>query len=186
MTGNGRGRGTRNVRHRGAQGAHDLVRRRHPVGVNEGMRGVCDGRRGSGGAFASVARFGRRRPGSSPPSASSSARKAAHVSSSTPRTSGRRDLGSAGYGWAPVKRRRRPVAEGGVFARILDSLIDRDRKTTRGPRLGRLFMRVIAMTTRGEGRARPSFARPVSRTPQRPPWRSSRARSSCHSWRSSY
>ena len=184
MTGNGRGRGTKDVRHRGALCAHVLVRHRHQVGVNDGMRGVRDGCRGSGRAFTSGARLGRRRPGRIPPSASSNARNAAHVTSNTPRTSGRRDLGSAGYGLAPVKRRRRPVTEGGVGARFVGSLIDRDWRTTGGPRLGRLFRRVIAMTTRGEGRAR-RFSRPVSRTLRRPASRSSRARSSCHSWHSS-
>lgn len=86
-------------------------------------------------------------------SASSDARNAAHVSNNTPRTSGNRDFGSAGYGWAPVKRRRRPVTEGGVVARFLGSLID-PAGDNGGPRFGQFFRRAIPLTTRGDGKAR--------------------------------
>lgn len=64
---------------------------------------------------------------------SSAARNAAHVTQNTPRSSGNRDCGSAGYGFAPVKRRRRPVTDGGVGARLVGSLIDLPRKTRDDP-----------------------------------------------------
>jgi hypothetical protein len=90
------------------------VRRHQPVGVSDGMRGrratPAVGRDGS----ARLA-VGRRRP-STPRPASSNARRAAHVIHNTPRNSGSRDLGSAGYGCAPVKRRRRPVMDGAAGA----------------------------------------------------------------------
>ncbi len=172
-----------NVRHCGARSAQGLVRHGHHVGVNEGIRGVRDGCRGSCRAFTLRASL-RPRPGRRPRSASSDARNAAQVSNNTPRTSGNRDLGSAGYGWAPVKRRRRPVTEGGVVARFLGSLIDPAGDNGR-PAVRRFFRRAIPLTTRGEGRARSPAPR-VSRTRQRPAWRSSLARSSCHSWHSSY
>jgi hypothetical protein len=155
MTGNGRGRGTRNVRHRGARCAHVLVRHHHPVGVNEGMRGVRDGCRGSRRAFSSVALFGRRRPGRIPPIASSRARNAAQVSKNRPRTSGSRDFGSAGYGWAPVNRRRRPVTEGGVVARFLGSLIDPSGDNGRPAMSIGFFRRAIPLTTEGRERHAP-------------------------------
>lgn len=63
---------------------------------------------------------------------SSIARIAAHMTQNTPRKSGNRDCGSAGYGLAPVKRRRRPVTDGGVGARFVGSLIDLPPKTTGG------------------------------------------------------
>jgi len=75
---------------------------------------------------------------------SSAASREAHVTQSTPRSSGSRDFGSVGYGCAPVKRRFRPVTDGGVGARFVDSLID-------GPQEAAA---IIAMTTGVMGRAR--------------------------------
>jgi hypothetical protein len=51
-----------------------------------------------------------------------------------------------------VKRRRRPVTDGGVGARLGDSLIDLARDS--GPRVGQSARRAIAMTTRVGRRAR--------------------------------
>ena len=65
----------------------------------------------------------RRRPGINSRTPSSIARNAAHITQSTPRSNGSRDCGSAGYGLAPVKRRRRPVTDGGVGARFVGSLM---------------------------------------------------------------
>jgi len=62
-------------------------------------------------------------PGTSSSTLSTIARQAAQVSHSIPRSNGKRDCGSAGYGCAPVKRRRRPVTEGGVCDRFVGSLI---------------------------------------------------------------
>jgi hypothetical protein len=171
-----------NVRHCGARSAQGLVRHGHHVGVNEGIRGVRDGCRGSCRAFTLAACLGRR-PGRRPRSASSDARNAAHVSNNTPRTSGNRDLGSAGYGWAPVKRRRRPVTEGGVVARFLGSLIDPAGDN------GRPAVRSVLQAGHpvDDPRGRKGTPRPrVSRTPLQPAWRSSRARSSWRSSHSSY
>lgn len=186
MTGDGRYRRTNHVRHPGAAGASALVRRRHAVGVSEGMRGARGAGRVSFWAFLSAARLGRRPPGRIPRSASRSARKAAHITKRTPRRSGRRDLGSAGYGWAPVNRRRRPVLEGGVGARFLGSLIDPASRTTGGPRVRRSFMRATAIDdpSRWKGTTRRRVR--LSRTRRRPALHSSRARSWCRSSRSSY
>jgi hypothetical protein len=118
-------------------GASKLVRERHPVGVNEGMRGARGTIVGSG--VGRVRRdFDRPTPGSSSTNPPTSATHAAHATHITPRSSGRRDCGNAGYGCAPVKRRRRPVTEGGVCARLSESLMESLMdlpKAAGGPRL---------------------------------------------------
>lgn len=97
------------------------------VGVSDGMRGGLAATGDSGCTLSGVRRAERRPPGRISRVASMRARKAAQVTHNTPRSNGSRDCGSAGYGWAPVKRRRRPVMEGGVGARFVGSLIDLPR-----------------------------------------------------------
>jgi hypothetical protein len=155
-------------------------------------------------------RPGRLTPGIMSRMVSRTARNPAHVTHTTPRRSGKRDLGSAGYGCAPVNRRRRPVTDGGVGARLVGSLMD--LALDNGPRVRQSARRAIAMTTRVRGKARAQSAQAVVRCVGnhaafrwraqacafhllltflltcRLPWRASRsfrARSSCRSWRSS-
>lgn len=119
----GRAGHVRHVRDNSNRVASDLVRACHPVGVNDGMRGPRGTAVGSGAAFRAARRRDRLTPGINSASDPTSARQAAHVTHSTPRNSGSRDCGSAGYGCAPVNRRRRPVTEGGVCVRSVESLI---------------------------------------------------------------
>lgn len=106
----------------------EFVRAHHPVGVSDGTRGARGPLVESGTTPRAGLRGRRLPPGSSSRSPSTTASRAAHVIQSTPRNSGSRDCGSAGYGCAPVKRRRRPVTEGGVGARLVVSLIDLPRR----------------------------------------------------------
>lgn len=92
------------------------------------MRGARGTAVGSASAEAVVRRVARRPPGNNSRTVSTSARKPAQVIQSMPRSSGSRDCGKAGYGCAPVKRRRRPVTDGGVGARFVESLIDHSRR----------------------------------------------------------
>lgn len=130
----GRAGHVRHVRDNSNRVASDLVRACHPVGVNDGMRGPRGTAVGSGAAFRAARRRDRLTPGINSASDPTSARQAAHVTHSTPRNSGSRDCGSAGYGCAPVNRRRRPVTEGGVCVRSVESLIGLP-KAAGGPRL---------------------------------------------------
>ena len=100
------------------------VRRAYPPGVKDGKRGGRATTFGSTADSATCEPLVLRTPGTSPRTVSSSARNPAHVTQSTPRNSGKRDRGNAGYGFAPVKRRRRPVTDDGVGARFVGSLID--------------------------------------------------------------
>ena len=93
----------------------------------------------------------RRPPGRSSRTDSSSARMAAQLTHMTPRSNGRRDCGRAGYGCAPVNRRRRPVTEAGVRARFDESLIALPRRQR--PRRTRDARRPTPMTTRRARRA---------------------------------
>lgn len=110
-----------------------VVRWRQPVGVKDGIRGGRETAGASGCTFGFVAEREPRRPGIRSRRLSRIARNAAHVTHNTPRNSGSRDCGSAGYGLAPVKRRRRPVTDVGVGTRFVDSLIDLPRKRRADP-----------------------------------------------------
>ena len=153
------------------------VRCSYPVGVNDGKRGGRATTFGSTADSATREPLFLRTPGMSSRIVSSSARNPAHVTQSTPRNSGKRDRGSAAYGFAPVKRRRRPVTDGGVGTRFVGSLIDFPLDSGR-PQLVHPSMRTKAMTTRSAGRARKISPRPTRAS------RSSRARSWCRSSRS--
>ena len=100
------------------------VRRAYPVGVKDGKRGGRATTFVSTADSATCVRLFFRTPGISSRTVSSRARNPAQVSQSTPRSSGKRDRGNAAYGFAPVKRRRRPVTDDGVGTRFVGSLIN--------------------------------------------------------------
>ena len=157
----GRAGHVRQARDNSNRAALDLVRACHPVGVNDGMRGPRGTTVGSGVAFRSARRLDRLTPGINSATDPTSARQAAHVTHSTPRRSGSRDCGSAGYGCAPVNRRRRPVTEGGVCVRSVESLIGLP-KAAGAPRL-EIAHGTKAMTITAIRRARYAGTLPATR-----------------------